>query len=169
MAMFKEELVKLAGSPDITKWLGYLGMGLALSVGMGLTTAGIKAGVGAIDEWQLERDTPEMFKKVLEMHPELKEDKELALKYFKSLIHYSPHIAKDPLSAGSYIRAAIQMNPVYGGPLPEVLSTLTNIQKQHGDAKKNYPTSFGGTTTKGLEDAAKGMVPGMMAFEHWSQ
>lgn len=67
---------------------------------------------------------------MLKQHPELKDypfDK--VLQYFNTLYTFSPNLAKDPLSAGAFIRQAIRMDE-FGGPSYETIKTLGDIEKK---------------------------------------
>ena len=74
----------------------------------------------------------EYYKKMLESHPTLlKEDPELVAKYFTSLNHFSPHMSKDPLAAGAYIRQSLDRGlEELGGPSPDIVKNIADIEGQ---------------------------------------
>lgn len=166
IAMFKEELAKLAAvpTPDIVKWLQFLAAGLGLSVGVGALGYGMNKAIGAYEDYSLENAKPEMFKKILAEHPDLKEQKELAYKYFESLLHFSPTIAKEPMAAGAYIKQAIQMHSVAGGPLPQVVGELSSAYKSHMEAKKNSSAGMR-SVLSGVDKAPGNMIPNFGGWE----
>ena len=69
---------------------------------------------------------------MLEAHPTLlKEDPELVAKYFTSLNHFSPHMSKDPLAAGAYIRQSLDRGlEELGGPSPDIVKNIADIEGQ---------------------------------------
>jgi hypothetical protein len=167
MAAFKAELEKMGSpffesiskglkefGPDISKGLVYGGVATAAGAGvMGLGSLihmGIQAMESAWEEHKLPAHMEEMFEKVLVDHPELKETPEkesLARKYFEALHHFSPSMADSPLAAGAYIKQALQMHHVAGGPLPEMVEKATLVQKNladiHDKSKSEYTTPLG--------------------------
>ena len=116
-AAFKEELEKVA-TPDISTFLRYLATGLAVSTGLGLAAGAAKIGIGLYEKSVIESQKDTLFKEVLKLHPDLTSNKERAKLYFEALIHFSPAVAQNPLTAGAYIRQALQYDHVAGGPLP---------------------------------------------------
>lgn len=161
MAAFQDELSKLAaGDPmEMQRWLQYLLAGIGMSLGLGAVTAGAKIGVKAYDNYSLENAKPEMFEAILQMHPDLRSSRALAEKYFNSLVHFSPVIAKEPMAAGAYIKQAIQMHEVAGGPLPDMVARLTDVSKAHATAKKDGGASALGTMIAHMEKTPEKMVP----------
>jgi hypothetical protein len=166
-AAFKEELEKIAG-PDVSTFLRYLATGLAVSAGIGVAAAGAKMGIKAYEDYKLDSQKDELFREVLKLHPDLIAQKERAKMYFAALIHFSPVVASNPLAAGAYIKQALQYDHVAGGPLPQTVNELTQIQKQTMDARKNSPLSPLGTVMSGIADAPNKMVPGFMSFSDFS-
>ena len=159
-ASFKQELEKQA-TPNIDMFLKYLATGLAVSAGLGLAAAGAKIGVQSWEESRLEGKKDEMFKEVIKLHPDLIANKERAKLYFEALVHFSPQVATNPLTAGAYIRQALQYDHVAGGPLPASVNELTQIQKQTMDARKNAPLSVLGTIFSGLAEGPSKVMPSM--------
>jgi hypothetical protein len=108
----------------------------ALALGAGSTLAAM--GVDAIYEKYLDKQKLPAFKKMLEYHPELKErDPKLVARYFDSVWHFSPHLATDPLAAGSYIRTAMNFHETTGGPPLNTAVDLTSLEKNVGQ-NRNY-------------------------------
>ncbi len=166
-AAFKAELEKTAG-PDISTFLRYLSMGLLASTGLGLAAAGAKIGVKALEEHNIESKKDELFRDVLKLHPDLTTNKDRAKLYFEALIHFSPTVATNPLTAGAYIRQALQYDHVAGGPLPTTVNELTQIQKQVMEAKRNAPSSALGTIVGGITEAPTKMIPSFMSYGDFS-
>lgn len=137
--MTKEQLIKEAAKKyagvnwgDVgTKVLGTLG---AVGIIYGLTEA-----VETIVEYLKDRRTKvkskEYYRKMLEAHPELqKQDLKKVALYWESLNHFSPIVAQDPLASGAYISQSLQRQYEFGGPPPDTISTLTQIQKSRYEA-----------------------------------
>jgi len=162
-AAFKTELEKNAGG-DINTFLRYLATGLAVSAGMGVAAAGAKIGVGLYEKNQIESRKEDLFKEMVKLHPDLSDNKDRAKLYFEALLHFSPTVATNPLTAGAYIRQALQYDHVAGGPLPASVNELTQIQKQTAEAKKNAPASALGTVLSGITEAPTKMIPSFMTF-----
>lgn len=134
-AAFKEELEKVSFGGDLQSFLTYLAAGMGVSLGLGGAAALAETAVGAYQKHKLESSADPLFQEVLQLHPELKENKALARLYFDALMHFSPAVASNPLTAGAYIRQALAYHEQMGGPLPETVNTLTNIQKSVIDSK----------------------------------
>ena len=167
-ATFKQELEKRA-SPNLEMFLKYLATGLAVSAGMGVAAAGVGLGVNAYETHVMEGKKTELFEEVLKLHPDLLPNKKRALLYFEALIHFSPQVATNPLTAGAYIRQALQYDHVAGGPLPASVNELTQIQKQTVDAKRNNPpSSVLGTIFSGLGEGPAKTMPGMPSFHEFN-
>jgi hypothetical protein len=103
---------------------------------MGLQEA-VKAIEGKIVDWSNDMKKPKKFQELLELHPELKEKEVRAKLYYEALWNFSPTIADNPLSAGAYIKQALQYDHVAQGPLPASLSELTSIEKNVQQAGKD--------------------------------
>ena len=75
---------------------------------------------------------------MLANHPELSDlDTNKVRLYFEALWRFSPTLAEDPLSAGAYVRQAMTMDRVAGGPLPSSLQELSLIEKNVQQARKD--------------------------------
>lgn len=162
-AAFKSEMEKKA-SPDVSTFLKYLATGLAVSTGLGVAAGVANLGVKAYEENQLNSQKDEMFKEVLRLHPDLSSQKDRAKLYFEALLHFSPVVAKNPLTAGAYVKQALQYDHVAGGPLPASINELANIQKSTADAKKNAPKSTLGTVMSGIGEAPAKTLPGFLSY-----
>jgi hypothetical protein len=154
-AAFKDELEKQALGTGVEMFLKY---------GMGIAAAGIKAGVGLYDQSQIEGKKKELFEDVIKLHPDLANDRKTAMLYFDALLHFSPQVATNALTAGAYIRQALQYHHVAGGPLPASVNELTQIQKQTMNAKKDAPTSLMGTIFSGITETPIKMVPSLGSY-----
>ena len=161
MAACKDELVKTSFmSPGIKNFLTYLAAGMGLTAGAAMMAGGIHAATNAIESHKAEDEKEPAFKSMLRQHPDLKEQENLAWMYFESLHHFSPIIATDPLTAGAYIRSAIRMHDTSGGPLPDVVQRLVDVQQKHHDSiqKVNTPWS---TVAGGFRGDSLLKMPGM--------
>ena len=163
VAAFKQELEKQA-APGVDMFLKYLATGLAVSAGLGLAAAGAKIGVQSWEESRLAGKKDELFREVIKLHPDIIPNKERAKLYFEALLHFSPQVATNPLTAGAYIRQALQYDHVAGGPLPASVNELTQIQKQTAEAKKNAPMSVLGTIFSGLAEGPSKAMPSMLTY-----
>jgi len=166
-AAFTEALEKTAG-PDVSMFLKYLATGLAVSTGLGVAAGVANLGVQAYEEHQLDSQKDDMFREVLRLHPELSAQKERAKLYFEALLHFSPVIAKNPLTAGAYVKQALQYDHVAGGPLPSSINELANIQKSTSDARKNAPSSTLGTVLSGISEAPSKTLPSFLTYNDFS-
>lgn len=110
-AYFKASLEKLAANNDI--WRAII---TALAVGGGF--AAINHIADASSEAYFQGQKPKLLQAVYEVHPELKqEDPVLVERYFNSLAHFSPEVAKDPFAAGGFIYQALRTADLGGPPL----------------------------------------------------
>lgn len=99
-------------------------------LGLGsLIHSGVKAIEDKYQDFKLSQEKIPMFKRMLELHPDLKENQPLAKLYFDALWHFSPTTAENPLSAGAYVKQALSMHHVGGGPMPASVEQLTAIEK----------------------------------------
>jgi hypothetical protein len=89
----------------------------------------VKAIEGKVISWKNDFEKPKLFAKMLILHPELNDKKELVETYYEALWHFSPVMAQNPLAAGAYIKQALQYHHVAGGPLPNSVNELSLIQK----------------------------------------
>jgi hypothetical protein len=161
MAAFKDELVKTSFmSSGVKNFLTYLGAGMGLTTGAAVMAGGIHAITNAIEEHKTEGEKEPAFKSMLRQHPDLKEQENLAWMYFESLYHFSPIIATDPLTAGAYIRSAIRMHDTSGGPLPDVVQRLVDVQQKHRDALQKTETPWS-TVSGGFKGQSPLKMPGM--------
>jgi len=83
---------------------------------------------------------PSYYKKMMESNPRLlNESPEEVARLWETLYHNAPHLAKDPVAAGSFISQNIQAKSVdsFGGPPLDTYSTLNKIE---GDAQNNRET-----------------------------
>lgn len=169
LAAFKDELTKIAvgGPASIQDFLRYVGAGLALSTGLGIASAGAQMGLSAYNKWKMDSRKDPLFNEMLQLHPELKEEKSRAALYFDALWHFSPVVAQNPLAAGAYIRQALQMDSVAGGPLPAMVRELTDIGKAHNESKPKTPGPAHALIA-GITSAPEKMVPGVMTFRDWN-
>jgi len=160
MAAFKAELEKTAAGEKLvgairtafrdqvpTIIAGSLGTAAGMSLG-GLIFEGIRQLEKHWTAYKLDSIKAPRFEAMLDIHPELKENKETeerAALYFDSLWHFSPTMAQDPLAAGTYIKQALNMHHVSQGPLPEMVQRVTDIQKNIKQSlpEQEYATPLG--------------------------
>lgn len=112
--------------------------GLGLAAGFSV----VSIAAGAINKIVSEQyhiyKSQEYFEAMLKEHPQLKQFKPADVaKYFNSLNHFAPSMAKDPLAAGAYITQSLKKlsDEELGGPPPDTFSTLTDIEKKMTDSK----------------------------------
>ena len=108
--------------------------GAALGIGGAIFT-GLDALVDELQDYKLDKKKQPKFEEMLLIHPDLRTDKIKAKIYFDALWHFSPSMAKSPLAAGAYIKQALRMHHVAGGPLPESIGQLSQIEKNLAQAQ----------------------------------
>jgi len=163
-AAFKAELEKDGANLDVKSFLTYLAAGLGVSAGLGLASGVAQLGVDAYMKHKTESEIDSLFADMLRLHPELREKRERSLLYFKALAHFSPAVIQNPLAAGAYIKQALQFDYVAGGPLPETVNMLSQIQKLHTDARKDAPKGTLGTMFSGLKESPTKIMPSFLSY-----
>jgi len=105
---FKKELEKVASK------------GLYMALGAGLAGAGI-AGEMALNKYQdkkIAQESGEIFEEIYRTTPELSKFPKSEVKlYFDSLVHHSPRVATDPVSARSFLLQMLPWNETGGVPV----------------------------------------------------
>ena len=101
---------------------------LALS---GLIGAGTAAASSIGDTVERAQVKSTGFKRMLKANPDLREQEDEIKPYFKALVHFSPHVAAEPLAAGAFVRRMKEFSGV-GLPITDV-STLSGIEKSRKD------------------------------------
>ena len=139
----------------------------AYGLGNNLTGAAAIAGVGLAGESALRGarkminmgvdkvKKPMEYKAMIEAHPELqKEDAGRVQALYNSLRHMSPHMAADPVIAGSFIRNLLDRGPEGSPAVPmETANMLATIQKNvKGVAAQ--PSPFLGLMAKPLNQSS---------------
>jgi hypothetical protein len=156
MAAFKEELLKSAAGASFLTTLAnsvktQLPTAIGMSAGMGLAGlvfAGMKAIEGEYEKFRLDASKVPLYQEMIALHPELarnEKDEEITKRYYEALWHFSPNIAQNPMTAGSYIKQSLSMHHLYQGPLPEMVEKATSIQKnitQGAPEQKEFATPF---------------------------
>jgi hypothetical protein len=105
---------------------------------MTLFMEAVKAIEGVLVDWKDDLRKPHLFKEMLTLHPALSEyDVNTVKTYYEALWHFSPIMAENPLAAGAYIRQALTMHHVAGGPLPNSINEITSIQKNWSQGTKD--------------------------------
>lgn len=151
---FGSPLVAAKKSPFAQAMLGGLVFGGSL---MALHEI-VKGIEGKVIDWSMDIKKPKLFSEMLTLHPELKEKEDRARVYYEALWHFSPTMAENPLSAGAYIKQALQYDHVAQGPLPASIQELTAIEKNKmqaqsaakGDSTMTTILSPFSTAVKGL-------------------
>lgn len=80
------------------------------------------------------------FETMIEENPSLaKEDPKEVADLWNTFYNSSPSMAKDPVAAGAFVTQMIQrqMRSEYGGPTIDTYDTLTKIEKNRSDSKKD--------------------------------
>jgi len=127
-------------SSPMWKTIGKLGL-----LGMGFATGGAVAAQGldaATEKYKAKRN----FKRMLKSHPDLKKHRGSIKPYFRALMHFSPHVAGDPLAAGSFVKRMHDFKDA-GFPLQDV-ETLSRIQGSRGP--RGVGDAIRGATGKGV-------------------
>ncbi len=122
------------------KAFGVKALGAAALMGVGLF---LDAMIDSFRERGVKAKSKEYYEKMLEHHPQLlKEDPTTVSRYWESLMHFAPYMAKDPMAAGAYIRQSIQRgyHSEFGGPPPDTYSTLADINKKLKDNRSDLPS-----------------------------
>jgi len=106
--------------------------GLALDAGIRGARQMINLGVDKVKK-------PMEYKAMIEAHPELqKEDAGRVQAYYNSLRHMSPHMAADPVIAGSFVRNLLDRGPEGSPAVPmETANMLAGIQKSVSGVQKD--------------------------------
>lgn len=126
------------------------GAGLGKYLLMGLLFSGGAAAAGAmghgIDQAWTRRKG---YQNMLKSNPEMAGKEEELKPLFKTMTHFSPQVAKDPLAAGSMLKRMHEFREV-GVPLSDIAS-LAKIEK---DVKgsRGISSGFGKGTDKVLQD-----------------
>ena len=111
----------------------------ALPLAAAATAYGTMRGTERISDWRrrrkFDKDKERLFQEMLGKHPDLKEKEDLAAEYFDALSEFSPSVIRSPLAAGAYIKQAIEQHHAAGGPLPQMVRALTEIEKDIVDAR----------------------------------
>lgn len=114
-----------------------LGIGLNAVVIVGTAFAADRI-LDILQERGKPKKSRKYFMKMLENFPELKgKDPKLIARFWESLYHFSPHMAKDPLAAGAFILQNIERGFLdnYGGPPPDTYQALSDIQDKYDKNK----------------------------------
>ena len=139
MAVFKEkvaELMKESVSMSHTKGI-LLGAALTAGVGLAGAAAGTISGYFSSKKARegLRSDAQRVFDEIYSS-PEIgKYPREEAQQYFKTLEHFSPHIATDPLAAKTYLLQMLDWYDESSAPVsPTTVRDLAEIENKAMDA-----------------------------------
>ena len=98
---------------------------------------------GKILDWTMDLKKPKMFEEMLEVHPDMRDlPLERVKLYFEALLHFSPSMAENPLTAGAYIKQAMKYDHVAQGPLPASIQEIGMIEKNRRTATKGSGSSY---------------------------
>jgi len=147
-ARTKAVIESLAGkTKEAINWRAALKLGL---LGAGMATTGALAAEG-IEAVGTKVKAKRYFNKMLSSNPDLKRKKQSIKPYFRSLMHFAPEVAGDPLAAGSFIRRAHEFKDV-GFPLQDVeaLSRVHSAQRRNSfaDTLRGPLSGFAGAKGK---------------------
>ena len=148
---------------EASKWLPFLGFSiLANTIGQTINQF-IATMMQYFDAKREQSMSKEYYTKMLEAHPTLmKEDAKTVAKYWSSLYHFAPHMAKDPLAAGAYIRQSIDRGlEELGGPSPDIVKNLSDIENQTTAAKARkvvFAPSIDVTEANPMRGVAQGLI-----------
>lgn len=104
---------------------------LAYGLTTGLIGVFVEKLLDKFSEMGLKAKSPAYYKKMLKAHPELlKENPKVVSEYWRSLYHFAPHMARDPIAAGAFIRQSILkgVREEFGGPPPDTYATLARVE-----------------------------------------
>ncbi len=140
MAVFKEKVAELMkeGVGGITPRQVLYGAAITAGAGLGA------AAVGTVSDYFLSKrareglksDAQRVFDEIYSSPEVSKFPEEVARKYFKTLEHFSPHIATDPLSAKTYLLQMLEWEDVQTStPVsPTTVRDLAEIENKAMDA-----------------------------------
>lgn len=135
--------------------------GLLLGGGLMAGSAGIGKALDAIGSTVRDFRKDSALEKMVQTSPKLQMlDQERVAMYFDVLWTFAPDMAQNPLTAGSVVYQAMQMD-IYGGPPVEIIRTLVEIQERHSKSKKDGKLS--GNVQTLLTEAGKKQVPGLFS------
>jgi hypothetical protein len=139
----KETPEALEGISGAQRFAHGLGGNLTGAAAIGLAGMTLDSGVrGARKMLNLGVDKvrkPMEYQAMIEAHPELrKEDAGRVQAYYNSLRHMSPHMAADPVIAGSFVRNLLDRGPEGSPAVPmETANMLAGIQKSVSGVQKD--------------------------------
>ncbi len=149
----------------VNSWHSNFGKGLIL--GAGFITASVYAEFlhDILREKYNIYQSKKHLQNILKEHPQLKEfPPEQVAKYYRSLYHFAPTVAKDPLAAGAYLTQSLKKlsSEELGGPPPDTFNTLSDIEKKVRDSRNSVNNSarriFEGVATGAVRSAFSGDI-----------
>lgn len=136
-----------------------MGSQLTAGAAVGGITLGGEAVIGGmrklvnmgIDKWR----KPMEYKAMLDAHPELQQqDAAKVQALYNSLRHMSPHMAKDPVIAGSFVRNLLERGNEGSVAVPmDTAKLLADTQKSVSNSKHTDPSMFPDFMSKGVANA----------------
>ncbi len=144
----------IAKHAQFTERTRRLGTGALAAVGFVVIAKAADAIINYLQQRSVQAKSSEYYAKMLEAHPALQKEKpEVVARYWASLYHFAPHMAQDPLAAGSFIRQSIArgLPEEFGGPAPDTYLALTDINRKIQQAQS--PTDL----SEASSDVSKGI------------
>jgi hypothetical protein len=139
MAVFKEKVAELMKESGLTPTTKHILLATAIPAAIGLGAAAGKATYEYFSSKKtregLRSDAQRVFDEIYSS-PEIgKYPREEAQQYFKTLEHFSPHIATDPLSAKTFLLQMLEWYDESSAPIsPTTVRDLAEIENKAMDA-----------------------------------
>ena len=119
------------GTKEKINWFKNIGSSAVAKAGLVLGGYALSQGLDILETKADNNGIGNYFENMLAMRPELRNEDQLVIKkYFDSLMHFAPAIAKEPLAASAYITQAIQYEEA-GGPPYSTIESLVKTQKTY--------------------------------------
>lgn len=133
MAIFKEEVkefIKTANPITRGQLLAAAGVSALVSAGAGVAETMVEGYLSDKAKQETEEKANEVFEKIYEESEIInKNDKEKARQFFRSIVHFSPHVATDPLAAESYLTNLLYFSKREDAPLPTpIIKELAEVE-----------------------------------------
>lgn len=145
MAVFKEKVAELIKENMSIKDINPLLRGAAIIASIGVGGAAIETGfdyfLSRRAEKALEEDTQKVFDEIYASPEVRKYPREEALKYFQTLKHFSPHVARDSLSAKTYLIQMLGWSDDSSTPISVTsVRELAEVEAKAMDALNKRPS-----------------------------
>ena len=150
-----------AGAGGLDNFANILGSQLTAGAAVGGITLGGEAALHGmrklvnmgIDKWK----KPMEYKAMLDAHPELQQqDAAKVQALYNSLRHMSPHMAKDPVIAGSFVRNLLERGNEGSVAVPmDTAKMLADTQKSVSGAQGHNESQFPSFVAGGVNNSMK--------------